>query len=96
MLNKLPDAWIGHIAGCLLGKPVPIDTYIDQFTYQFITDQGVVSIQSGKIRECTLYSEKYVRIEVMAELVQCSLHSLSTKKNYLEDHRYSKREKEIL
>lgn len=67
MLNKLPDAWIGHIAGCLLGKPVPIDTYIDQFTYQFITDQGVVSIQSGKIRECTLYSEKYVRIEVMAE-----------------------------
>ena len=55
MLNKLPDAWIGHIAGCLLGKPVPIDTYIDQFTYQFITDQGVVSIPNGKIGEYTLY-----------------------------------------
>ena len=46
----------------------PIPTYIDTFTYRFITENGeVVSVQNGSSAEYKLNGEKYVRVEAIGE-----------------------------
>jgi len=46
----------------------PIQTYIDTFTYRFITENGeVVSVQNGSFAEYKLNGEKYVRVEAIGE-----------------------------
>lgn len=44
------------------------DTYVDTFTYRFITENGkVLSVQNGSDAQYTLDGEKYVRVEVIGE-----------------------------
>ncbi len=44
------------------------ETYIDTFSYHFITENGkVISVQNGSNAEYKLSGEKYVRVEVIGE-----------------------------
>ena len=44
------------------------ETYVDAFTYRFITKNGkVLSVQNGSEAEYELSGEKYVRVEVIGE-----------------------------
>lgn len=46
----------------------PKETYIDMFTYRFISENGdVVSVQNGSVGEYKLNGEKYVRVEAFGE-----------------------------
>lgn len=46
----------------------PIATYVDEFTYRFVTENGKVSdVQTGKEGVYKLDGEKYVRVEVVGE-----------------------------
>lgn len=45
----------------------PTDTYVDTFTYRFITENGLVSTAFGRIASYKMQNDNYVRVEVIAE-----------------------------